>query len=159
MEPLTTKEVADQLGVSISTVKNWSSRFAIEKRFDSQGNRRYSEKDIRLFEIVKSLREDDRGYETITRRIRSEVSLNLAQDNIGDPGGSIAHVMDFEPFVGQVVTAISANNEIAERLSQAQYRIGELEATLRYKDEEIARLERELVQMSAKFKVALNYSP
>lgn len=143
----TTRDIAERLSVSVSTIKNWSSRFPIEKRFDSQGNRRYSEKDLRLFEIIKSLRDEDRGYGTITRRLNTELSLSRSLDNLGDPVPSLGHALDFQPLIREVTEAIQEQNEMGGKLAEAHRTIGQLESRVLLREQQVEELKQQIQEL------------
>ena len=151
----TTRDLAERLGVSVSTIKNWSSRFPIEKHFDSQGNRRYSDKDLRLFEIIKGLRDEDRGYGTITRRLNTELALSRDLDNLGDPVPSLSHALDFQPLIQEVTEAIQEQNDFAIKLSEANRTIGQLEAKLLLREQQVEEMRVQIRELKEQIRLLI----
>ncbi|MDB5097854.1 MAG: MerR family regulatory protein [Cyanobacteria bacterium RYN_339] len=66
---LTSKEVADRIGVSMSTLKNWAVRLPVPSVLGPDGTRRFPEEALAVLEAVKQLRDDERSYATIRRTI------------------------------------------------------------------------------------------
>src|SRR5438067_1834025 len=124
----TTRDLAERLAVSVSTIKNWSSRFPIEKHFDSQGNRRYSDK---------------------------ELSLSRDLDNLGDPVPSLSHAMDFTPLINEVTEAIQEQNDFAMKLSEASRTIGQLEATLTLREQQVEDMKIQIRELKEQIRLLI----
>src|SRR5690606_20574362 len=66
--PITAPEAAKRLGIGVTTIKTWAEKIGLGHKTAS-GVWLYSEEDLRVLEVVQALREDDRSFETIVRRI------------------------------------------------------------------------------------------
>lgn len=66
----TIQEVAQSLGLSASTIKQWADMlWPGEPLRDAAGRQRLSLEQVRILEILHSLKSDDKGINTITRII------------------------------------------------------------------------------------------
>lgn len=63
------QSAAAMVGVSPSTLRNWSSRLPLPTTDGPEGDRRYPPEALEVLEAVKHLRADDRSYDTIRRVI------------------------------------------------------------------------------------------
>lgn len=167
MNELSTKEVAERIGVSPSTVKNWAARLPIPHHKDSQGNLRYpADEALPILETIKGLREEQRGYETIRRVIVLEPGPSQADDT-PETGPSQASARPeaspletaaiVEAVTASVVQAIQGQTEQGEKYARATYRVGELEATVKALEAERERLAGELAD--ARQQIALLAAP
>lgn len=133
MTKLSTTEVAERLSTPVSTVKLWADRLRIGER-NSQGQRRFSDGDLTLLEVVRSLRDSDCGFETITRRLSStpvndqQPPVNGHQRELPPEAPALDADALAERITAAVISASRADNELAERYARAAHRIGELEA-------------------------------
>lgn len=140
-------DVAERLGVSPSTLKTWTDRLGIGSR-NSSGKRLYEDTDISLLELVKSLRETDCGFDTITRRIKPEMSEQdptlTSSDNRHQSPPTTIEVEDLaEKVSAAVVAAVLADNEQSKRYAVATHRIGELEERCRQLEARCQQVEAE----------------
>lgn len=65
---LTAAAVATRLGIPVETLQQWTDELGIGARSTS-GQRIFSPYELRVLETVKSLKDSDRGFRTICRRI------------------------------------------------------------------------------------------
>lgn len=111
---------AAAVGVSPSTLRNWSSRLPLPVAEGPEGDRRYPPEAIEVLEAVKHLRADDRSYETIRRVIA--------------------------PAPGSAAPRGGAGTGPLTELEAAHRRIAELEEALRVMGQDRDRLARALAQ-------------
>lgn len=71
VEMMTAPEASKKLGVAVGTIKNWAERVGVGTK-NSMGVWFFSDREIHVLEVVKSLREGDCGFDTITRRLQTE---------------------------------------------------------------------------------------
>lgn len=165
MSELSTKEAAARLEVGFSTMKTWCDKLPIPHRTDAAGARRIGPEGLAVLEQVKQLRDQGRHLESI-RVILAPAEPEPGSDPAPaapEPGPSSAHGQpEAEPEPGpsrniehselaQVVAAAAAQaveaaitreTELAEKYARAAHRIGELEATVRGLEGQLAaRLE------------------
>lgn len=69
LDTLTTREIADRLGIPVSKVKNWIAHLSIPHEKDSKGHRRFSPEMLAVFRAIDKATADGRGYPTIRRAI------------------------------------------------------------------------------------------
>ena len=154
MNGLTTTEAAKQLGVPPTTLKTWLTNLPIPASTDSRGRRRLDQEALEVLEMVKSLRDEDCGYQTIRRRIEPTTDANPSvtdsEPAADGPESASSPSLDTSALVAQVIEAIRSENDLAEKYARVAHRVGELEATLRER-------ERELVE--AREKIALLEAP
>lgn len=123
-ETFTAPVVAKRLGIGVTTLKTWSEKVGIGTK-TSSGVWVYTEKDVELLEVVRSFRGDDRGFDTITRRIRAE-STDSARRPTDDDGRQPA--MSPEQIKTVVIEAIASQTDLSEKYARAAHQIGKLEA-------------------------------
>lgn len=75
MSELSSQEVAERIGVSMSTLKNWAVRLPVPSTLGPDGTRRFPEEALAVLEAVKHLRDEERSYETIRRTILPQPTL------------------------------------------------------------------------------------
>ena len=153
MNGLTTTEAAKQLGVPPTTLKTWLTSLPIPASTDSRGRRRIDQEALEVLEMVKSLRDEDCGYQTIRRRIEPQTDTSSSvtdgsptTDN-SEPAPSSS--MDTTALVAQVIEAIRSENDLAEKYARAAHRMGELEATLRERERELAEAREKIALLEA----------
>lgn len=156
MGELTTNEAAERLCVPLSTLKTWLFKLQIPTHLDSRGRRKFDEKALGLLGVIKSLRDDDCGYETIRRRIDPQVNSSLP-DDFGEIEGTLSipqrSFVDIEHLTEVIRTELMTLQGLSERITSASHRIGELEATVRFKDEKIAELSARLEEQARKIEL------
>lgn len=119
------QQIADRLGVGVTTVRQWADRLGIEGGRTSSGKRIFSDEEVRVFEVVASLRGQDLGLDTIARRIgrvsngHAEEADDLATvrnatDNIGDPMDSQRTIVSLE---ARLLVAEEAANQLRETVA------------------------------------------
>jgi DNA-binding transcriptional MerR regulator len=65
---ITAPEAAKRLGIGTTTIKTWADKIGLGHKTAS-GVWLYSEDDLRVLEVVQTLREEDRSFDTIMRRV------------------------------------------------------------------------------------------
>ena len=176
-DDLTTSAVAEKLDVPASTIKRWSEQFPVNAYKDDRGRMRFKPDSVRVLEIIKSLRDEDRGPATITRLVSSEWAAigpetgpsSIPVQSQTEPGSSqptAAPSMDAGSLVEQITAAVTmairTDNELAEKYARATFEIGTLQERVAQlqereqrlltsgqdQDAEIERLRAELVDRS-----------
>lgn len=135
MQGLTTKEAADRLGISPSTLRHWMTNFSVDVEIDERGHRRLDEKALAVLQTVKELRGEDCGFQTIRRRMQ--------------PGELTVETLE----------AVEAEAEITQALDAALARIANLEATLQIREAECVRLNGELALTKARLAAVVDAAP
>lgn len=145
MPKLSTQDVSDRLAIPVSTVKNWADKLGIGDK-NSSGKWLFDDKDIATLELVRSLRSEDCGFDTIQRQISPSIDSQRPAES-GDAERPLADqptAMDLEELTAQVTAAVQAtlkaDNELAEKYAHAAHRIGTLEEQVRALQEREQRL-------------------
>lgn len=153
MNGLTTSEAAERLGVPKTTLSTWLGQLPIPYETDSRGRRRLDDEALALLETVKTLRGDDCGYQTIRRRIgpltepdQVEAECNPAAT---ETQPEQAPALDTDAFMAQVVAAVSAQTELAERYARVAHQVGRLEADNDHLRAQLAELKDKVAQLEA----------
>lgn len=153
MENLTTTEAAEQLGVSVTTIKAWLNQLPLERDVDSRGRRRIDQETLSVLETVKSLRAEDCGYQTIRRRMFQTTDDQLSPDSkISSPDSQPSDAqltLNTETVVAQVIAAIREDNALAEKYARAAHQIGGLEAEVKHLTAENAALKEQIFLLSS----------
>jgi DNA-binding transcriptional MerR regulator len=167
---LTSKEVADRIGVSMSTLKNWAVRLPVPSVLGPDGTRRFPEEALAVLEAVKQLRDEERSYATIRRAILPvedladdvapdvveeaapaplpeppalEVTVTLAPPEPEAPAEPSANEAAMA-LVTQVLQLVREESAMAEAYATARQRVGELEAQVKLLQEDRQRMQAEL---------------
>ncbi len=115
MTDLTSQEVAERIGVSMSTLKNWAVRLPVPSTLGPDGSRVFPPEALAVLEAVKHLREEERSYATIRR------TINPAE---GEPPatapGDGSGVANASPAVAEVVAPVGAPPEALESMDSMQ---------------------------------------
>ena len=130
------KEVADRLGLSAQTVRNWSNDFS--DRLGPAANpekgrtRQYSENDLRILAGVKHLKEDGLADEEITEALANQ-SLDI--DQIPIPEAVATGPQDRALEVGFTIVrffedAQEENRRLQERVNELEHQVGFLEGQI-----------------------------
>lgn len=153
MESLTTTEAAEQLGVSVTTIKSWLNQLPVDREVDSRGRRRIDQDTLNVLEAVKALRGDDCGYQTIRRRLFQETDGQQSPDEeLPSADGQLPDApltLDTESIVTQVIAAIREDNALAEKYARAAHQIGGLEVEVKHLTAENAALKDHILLLSA----------
>lgn len=132
---VTASDAAKHLGVGLTTLKTWAERVGVGEK-TSSGLWLFTEQDMHVLGVVQMLRADDRGFDTITRRLQSELpERNGPADDTESPvPGGAGHYPAMSPdeMRGLIVDAIQGQTELAEKYARATYEIGDLRATVRH---------------------------
>ena len=137
-----THDVSERIVIPVSTIKLWADRLGIGTR-NSLGQRRFSDKDLVALELVKTLRDSDCGFETITRQLALPLDLSgegARQRELFAPPDGLDEEALVERLTAAMLTATKADNDLAERYALATHRIGELETDLRHLQQQAQRL-------------------
>lgn len=128
---LTTTGVSEQLAVPENTVAQWAECLGIGDP-SATGKRLFSREELDVIETVKSMRENNHGFDTIARRLRS---TPLEREPLeGAPPLDLHHVG--QEVAKAVVAAIHAETQQAEKYARATYLIGQLEEQVKRLDAE-----------------------
>lgn len=140
MATTTAPEAAKVLGVGVTTLKDWSSRLGLGHKTGS-GVWVYSDEDLHLLGVVRSLRDEDHGFDTIARRIRPVTQTGgderqrpaLTDDDgeqplsSGDDGG-VQRTQAGALTQADLLPVVQEVSRLALALSEASFRQGQLEA-------------------------------
>jgi DNA-binding transcriptional MerR regulator len=132
-ETLTVRDVADQLGVSHTTIKKWvEALFPGEPERDSHGRWRLTQEQVRVLETVKALRAEDKGINTIARIIGPVNFTEVSSEDQPQPDRSSTEVHPQSPDLRELIRAevsgaIQSNNDLAEKYARATFEIGTLQ--------------------------------
>lgn len=153
MNGLTTSEAAERLGIPKTTLSTWLGQLPIPHDTDSRGRRRLDDEALALLETVKTLRGDDCGYQTIRRRIGplTEPDQVEAESNptTNETQPEQAPTLDTDAFMAQVVAAVSAQTDLAERYARVAHQVGRLEADNDHLRAQLAELKDKVAQLEA----------
>jgi DNA-binding transcriptional MerR regulator len=141
----TANEVADSLSESVTTIKTWADRLGIGDKTGSN-ERLFEERDVEALRVAKSLRAEDCGFDTITRRLDRDrdghqKSSPFAERQAPSP---VAHQLDVRALAAEVAAALRTDNALAEKYAHSAHRIAELEAEVRILSEDRNRLRLEV---------------
>lgn len=132
---LTINEAAERLGVGASTLRTWGEKLGVEGARTSTGKRIYTDDDLAVLEVVKQLRDQDAGFETIRRQIGgASATHGEATAGDGEPTASAppphggAAVLEPSVLIAEVVRAIGDQTELAEKYARATFELGKLTA-------------------------------
>jgi DNA-binding transcriptional MerR regulator len=153
---MSTEEVLKDLKISESTLKNWEKQFQIKKSRGPGNKKRYDQEAMDVLRLVKGMRDQDRGFETIQRIIRernveaapaSQVPAGQPTDKEGvsqavvpvennAPAPVVSEpptswLNDKQDIITEIVNAIHEQTELSEKFARATYSIGQLEAEKR----------------------------
>lgn len=162
---LSTAEASEATGIPQPTIKHWLGQgLPIPAEKDSAGRWRFGADALAVLRAVKQLREQDRTFDTIRRRIDPELSdsssslggesstderpLTIDERELNTDERTLAESLA-AAVVPQLVQALEAQNAQAEKYARATYEIGELRATLKATEAERDRLNAELARHRA----------
>lgn len=69
---LSAREIAEALEVPITTLRDWNKKYPVPVTKNANGELRYNEAAREAVELIKSLRDKGRSFDTITRRLSNE---------------------------------------------------------------------------------------
>ena len=150
-EVMTAAKVAEALGVHVNTIKNWLGQLPIPVEKDSAGRWRFDERAFEVLQTIKGLRDEDRTFDTIRRRIDSgELSgpQDTASEATAPPNPSMAETLA-AAITPQLVEALSAQTALAEKYAHAAHQIGKLEAENEYLRGQVAELRDKVAMLEA----------
>jgi DNA-binding transcriptional MerR regulator len=129
-------EVAKLLNTSIDTLRRWEQKFNLEIKTDSRNRKIFSDEDVKTLRIIKELREQDNGLETITRKLTAINAEDMQK--IGNDSAEITTGMqylcksDLDEFKNTITERI---DNLSEKYSRASYEVGKLqEKCLHYEE-------------------------
>jgi DNA-binding transcriptional MerR regulator len=130
-------DAARYLGVSKSKLATWSERTGVGQRSDG-GCYLYSDDDLKALEVIRALRDEDRSFDTIVRRIRpigaSAPALQpvtpemQSVDDAADAGATTSLVA---AVTAAVTAAVGADRRMGDRYAQAMQRLCDLKWEVR----------------------------
>lgn len=138
-------DAARFLGVSKSKLASWSERTGVGQRSDA-GGYSYSDDDLRALELIRSLRDEDRSFDTIVRRIRpfddGESGLPPhGEAAVPPPSVPSADTTSLVTAVTAAVTAaVQADLRMAENYARAMQRLCDLQWEVRQLQDERSQL-------------------
>ncbi|MBC7545932.1 MAG: MerR family transcriptional regulator [Candidatus Sericytochromatia bacterium] len=121
---LTLSELTRLLGVQAATVDEWIQQLDLDIPGGPDGQPRFPQAVVSVFETVRNLRGQDRSYGTIQKVIGPR------RTDRRDPLDEI-----FSPE--QLLPALEKVNHLARDYAKATYRIGQLEERLRHLEESL----------------------
>lgn len=164
-ERLSTAEASQLTNIPEPTIKNWLGKLPIPAEKDSAGRWRFGSEALDVLRAIKELREEDRTFETIRRRIgEPEMSGDSSGVGASSSGANDQSSIDERPLAmderslaeslagvitPQLVEALRANNDLAEKYAHAAHRIGRLEAELEAAQAQLAEARQKIVLLEA----------
>lgn len=148
-----TIEAAKQLQVPLSTLKSWADRFNVGDR-SSSGRLNFKPDDLAMLELIKSLRDSDCGFDTITRRISTSEcqavpgsSQTLADSDEHTPPIDLEALT--ERITAAVTSTIKADTEQAEKYARATHQIGALESEIKFLRQQLAERDNKIALLES----------
>jgi DNA-binding transcriptional MerR regulator len=129
-------DAARYLGVSKSKLATWSERTGVGQRSDG-GCYLYSDDDLKALEVIRALRDEDRSFDTIIRRIRpigastpalQPESNETRPDDAVDTGAPTSLVA---AVTAAVTAAVGADLRMGDKYAQAMQRLCDLQWEVR----------------------------
>lgn len=120
------KTLARKMGVSPATLNSWEKRLKLSLPRTSRGKLENADSALEVFQLVKSLREEGSGFETIIRRLEPEQSPKKTG-----------------------IELEQSSETLAEKYAQAMYTLGQKELELKHLLAENQSLKLEIEQVSA----------
>ena len=150
MSKHSTNDVSDRLAIPISTVKHWADKLGIGDK-SSSGKWFFSDQDMHVLELVKSLRAEDCGFDTIQRQITpSDNERRQSKPSAADqPLAEQPPTINLDELTHQVTTAvvaaIKADNALARDYAVAARQVGNLEAQVTHLTQQLDETRRLLI--------------
>lgn len=145
----TTKTLSKKLGVNPATLRLWIRELKIPSQ--KQGNKLvFSPEVLDLLESVKDMRNDNCGFNTITKKIKPVITEEL-QCNDEDNHDNYTVILEEmkRDFSKTVEDKIQSQNELSEKYARATYEIGML-------TEKVNTLESELKLLPSQSEATIN---
>ncbi len=142
-------ELAERLNIGEDTLQEWENVFNIDVPRNESNQRIYSEDDLKLFQAIKSLRDNDNGIETIGRKLSikkivpvppqpSEADENITQTI---PRTIENLIRDNQKYVMETLDAkLSPIIDLSHNYSFATYEIGKLQAEKEHLEQKATEL-------------------
>ncbi len=171
-ESLTTRQAADELGITPRTLRQWLRAIPISVEQDSGGEYRLTRSDLARLSLIRDWRASGKSLRELRERIlqyRAQKNPTIPQDEPvptadapeavqvqslqvqslveprpGTPGHDVQVLI--AALVPAVTSAIQEDSRRAERFAQLAHRVGELEATLRERDRELGETREQLAE-------------
>lgn len=133
---VTSTGVSEKLAVPEHTVTQWAECLGIGDP-SATGKRLFSQDEINVIETVKAMREQNHGFDTIARRLKTTALVSEAPE-------PLVRDLDMKAITQEVakavVEAVQTETQQAEKYARATYLIGQLEEQVKRLEEENRRL-------------------
>lgn len=142
---ITAAKAAEELGVTAATIKEWAQRLGLDCRSD-EGTWLFDEEQMHLLRVIRKLREEGSGMDTIARRLQPQAPeapepgpapvlggdtpprAELQVGQVEEPGAARPEGSgELHPLVAQVIDAIKQQTLLVDKFAWATHRIGRLE--------------------------------
>jgi DNA-binding transcriptional MerR regulator len=129
-QKLGTRTVAELYGLGYSTVPQWAKEYNIPYTKE-RGKIKFKPEDAALFEVIKQLKSQDAGMNTIRRRIGTDVlQQNQSGDVFGEQPKGLNPALQLD-IRAEVKAALAESNELSEKYARATFEIGQLQERVR----------------------------
>lgn len=120
---LSSAQIAKKLGVSASTARGWAKRFDVPRK-QVKGNSVYTEEAFEALRMVKKMRSNGNGYNTIQRIMNT----NKAPQNSVLSEEKNTQNSQIKTTIQEAITGtLEKNNELAEKYARATFEMGSLQ--------------------------------
>jgi DNA-binding transcriptional MerR regulator len=144
-ETITAPEAAKRLGVAATTLKDWAARLGVGRR-NSYGTWVYTDGEFHVLQTVQMLRQEDMGFDTISRRLRVTMgnATTRPNDNERRPSDDTAGPPTSSPdeIRAVMVEVLRDNNDLGERYARVAHQVGKLENEVAYLRDQLAESQR-----------------
>lgn len=137
------KEVAEKLQISEHTIRNWEKEFNLEIQRDKSNYRSFSDGDIKYFEEIKNLRQEDNGIHTIQKKLGLFEPYNKSKStDIVDNNANLISTLEMmqKNLITTLENKLDSILELSEKYSRATFEIGKLQALLEASNTEQERV-------------------
>lgn len=144
-------KIAQKIGVGVTTIKTWSKELNVLPQKNSSGRNFFSDDHIQIFQAIKELRDENKGFETIKRMIKIPEPLDSEIDSLPEQeiqlveSPSIPTPIEYNPLSLELIKqeirkVLNEEAELAERYAKATYTIGKLEERIKHQEGQLKRL-------------------
>jgi DNA-binding transcriptional MerR regulator len=125
-------DAADKMGVGVTTVRGWCDMLDIAKARDDKGRRVLTPDEYAALEVVKALRQEGDGLDTIQRKIggQSDASDDATEAPARRTDAADARA-DRREMVAEIIEAMEGQAGLAEKYARAAHEIGTLQERVR----------------------------
>lgn len=119
---ITSKQIAQELGIAPSTARVWAKKFKIPRQ-QRKGVSVYTADALEALKTIKTMRDKGSGYNTIQRVMeppKEPVTPLQQQDNTPSEAVITAKIED------AITKTLEKSNELAEKYARATFEIGQL---------------------------------